>query len=214
MKFFIKSKWSIWLLILLITSLWGYGWVPMKAGLAYMGPATFTALRFIVGAITLLIIAKVMKLGWPSKKYIKPLIIVGLLQTTAVFLLVMFGLNLVDAGKSSVLLYSMPLWSSLLAVPFLKEKLSLKQLVGLGIGMVGLLTILGWDVWIAQEWTVILGEFLIVFASVIWAIANIYFRIHLQDLPKVQSSAYQMTFGAIALLLVAIMMEAGDPIQI
>src|SRR5699024_6989368 len=167
MKFFIKSKWSIWLLILLITSLWGYGWVPMKAGLAYMGPAMFTALRFIVGAVTLLIVAGIMGLGIPSKKYWKHLIIVGLLQTAAVFLLVMYGLNLVDAGKSSVLLYSMPLWSSLLAIPYLKEKLSSKQMTGLGLGMLGLLTILGWDVWFAQDWTIVLGELLIIFASMI-----------------------------------------------
>src|SRR5699024_5478103 len=118
-----------------------------------------------------------------------------------------YGLNLVDAGKSSVLLYAMPLWSSLLAIPYLKEKLSMKQMIGLGIGVAGLLTILGWDVWFADNWLVVLGELLIILGSVIWAIANIYFRIHLQDLPKVQSSAYQMTFGAIGLLIVALMME-------
>lgn len=213
-KLFSNPRWRIWLLILLITSLWGYGWVPMKAGLAYMGPAMFTAFRFMVGAVTLLLIALFMRLGIPPKAYWKHLVIVGLLQTSAVFLLVMYGLNLVDAGKSSVLLYSMPLWSSLLAIPYLKEKLSTKQLIGLGIGMAGLLTILGWDIWFAQDRMVVLGELLIILGSVIWAIANIYFRLHLQALPKVQSSAYQMTCGAIGILIVALIMEWGEPIII
>lgn len=209
-----QQKWGVWGLILLITSLWGYGWVPMKTGLNYMGPAMFTALRFMVGAITLLIVAFILKLGLPQKQYWKHLCIVGLLQTAAVFSLVMYGLDLVEAGKSSVLLYSMPLWSSVLAIPYLKEKLSWKQLTGLFLGMIGLFIILGWDIWFIQDVSVVLGELLIILASVIWAISNIYFRLHLADLPKVQSSAYQMTFGAIALLLFAIIAEWGEPIII
>lgn len=209
-----KQQWGVWGLILLITSLWGYGWVPMKTGLNYMGPAMFTALRFMVGAITLLIVVFLMKLGLPKKRYWKHLFLVGLLQTAAVFLLVMYGLNLVDAGKSSVLLYSMPLWSSILAVPYLKEKLTWKQLTGLFLGMIGLLIILGWDIWSMQDALVVSGELLIILASVIWAISNIYFRLHLAALPKVQSSAYQMTFGAIVLLVFAVIAEWGEPVMI
>src|SRR5699024_9637578 len=66
----------------------------------------------------------------PQRRYWKHLCIVGVLQTAAVFSLVMYGLDLVEAGKSSVLLYSMPLWSSVLAVPYLKEKLTWRQLTG------------------------------------------------------------------------------------
>lgn len=179
-----------------------------------MGPAMFTALRFTVGAITLLMVAFFMKLGLPKKRYWKHLFLVGLLQTAAVFLLVMYGLNLVDAGKSSVLLYSMPLWSSILAVPYLKEKLTWKQLTGLFLGMIGLFIILGWDIWSMQDALVVSGELLIILASVIWAISNIYFRLHLAALPKVQSSAYQMTFGAIALLIFAVIAEWGEPVVI
>lgn len=207
-----QQKWEVWGLILLITSLWGYGWVPMKTGLNYMGPAMFTALRFVVGAITLLVVAFVMKIGIPQRRYWKHLCIVGVLQTAAVFSLVMYGLDLVEAGKSSVLLYSMPLWSSVLAVPYLKEKLTWRQLTGLFMGMIGLFIILGWDIWFMQDASVVAGELLIILASMIWAISNIYFRLRLAELPKVQSSAYQMTFGALALLLFAVIAEWGEPI--
>src|SRR5699024_12719079 len=106
------------------------------------------------------------------------------LQTAAVFLLVMYGLKFVEAGKSSVLLYSMPLWSSLLAVKYLGEKLSSKQLIGLFIGMFGLLTILGWDIWFEQSKAALFGELLIIIAAFVWAVANIYYRLHLAPLPK------------------------------
>src|SRR5699024_12645415 len=88
-----SNKWMLWGLIILITILWGYAWVHMKASLDYMGPFTFTAFRFSVGALTLLIVMWVMKLGLPPKGHWKHLILVGLLQTSAVYLLVMYGLR-------------------------------------------------------------------------------------------------------------------------
>jgi len=209
-----SNKWMLWLLIVLTTILWGYAWVHMKASLDYMGPFTFTAFRFSVGALTLLIVNTLMKLGFPNKQYWMPLFVVGLLQTAAVFLLVMYGLKFVEAGKSSVLLYSMPLWSSLLAVKYLEEKLSPKQLIGLLIGMFGLLTILGWDIWIEQSKEALFGELLIIIAAIVWAVANIYYRLHLAPLPKVQASAYQITFGAIGIVVAALFMEWGDPVHL
>lgn len=211
-KAVLNRKSTVYVLMLLIAILWGYAWVVMKASLEYMGPFTFTSFRFAIGSLTLLLIVWVLKLGLPPKKYVKHLIVVGLLQTAAVFLLVMYGLMFVDAGKSSVLLYSMPIWSSLLAVRFLGEKLELKQLIGLSIGFIGLLTILGWDIWIGQTPEMIIGELLIVIAAVVWAVSNIYFRLHVESLPKIQSSAYQMTFGTIGILLATLLMEWGEPI--
>ena len=212
-KVFNKQKLFIGLLILVITVIWGYAWVLMKASLEYMGPFTFTFFRFGIGSVTLLFIVWLFKQGFPPKKYMKHLMVVGLLQTAAVFLLVMYGLMFVDAGKSSVLLYSMPIWSSLLAVKFLHEKMYLNQAFGLIIGVIGLFTILGWDIWSGQTLEVIFGELLIVIAAIVWAISNIYFRLHLNELPKIQSSAFQMTFGTIGIFIATLLMEWGEPIQ-
>ncbi|MFC3039803.1 DMT family transporter [Virgibacillus xinjiangensis] len=198
---------------MLITLLWGYAWVVMKAALEYMGPFMFSSFRFGTGAVTLLLVVWIMKIGLPPKEYWKHLIIVGILQTAIVFLLVMYGLMFVDAGKSSVLLYSMPMFSSLLAVRFLHEKLTPAKSIGLAIGMIGLLTILGWDIWIGQPAEVIFGEVLIIIGAFSWAVSNTYFRLHVQDLPKIQSSAYQMLFGAIAIILVTVFTESGEPVS-
>lgn len=207
-----KNKVLIWTLILTITLLWGYAWVLMKEVLVYMGPFTFSAFRFGTGAVTLLLVVWILKIGLPARRYWKHLIIVGILQTSIVFLLVMYGLEFVDAGKSSVLLYSMPMWSSLLAVKFLGEKITPAKMSGLLIGMLGLLTILGWDIWTGQRIDVIFGEICIIIAAISWAIANIYYRLNVQQLPKIQASAFQMFFGAIGIIIATGFMEWGEPI--
>ncbi|MDQ0159858.1 DMT family transporter [Alkalibacillus salilacus] len=210
----LQNKAIIWGLILTITLIWGYAWVLMKQSLNYMGPFTFSSFRFGTGALTLLIVVWIIRLGLPPKRYIKHLILIGLLQTTIVFTLVMFALMFVDAGKSSVLLYSMPLWSSLLAVKFLGEHLTRWKIAGLLSGMIGLLTILGWDIWLGQSLEVIVGEILIIISAVSWAVANIYYRLNVSHLPKIQSSAFQMLFGVLGIFIATLIMESGQPIDV
>lgn len=212
MTFLKKNKGLISVLILIITLLWGYAWVAMKAVLDYMGPFTFTSFRFGIGTFVLFLVIWLSKRDFPIKKYWKKLTIQGVLQTSIVFLLVMYGLKFVGAGKSSVLLYSMPMWSSLLAVKFLNEKLTLAKLSGLTIGILGILTILGWDIWKSQDTKAIFGEFLIVIAAISWGVSNVYYRIKLAHLPKLETSAYQMLFGTIVIIIVTIFTEWHEPI--
>src|SRR5699024_3281566 len=152
------------------------------------------------------------KASLPEKRHWKHLAILGFLQTTVVFLLVMYALYFVGAGKSSVLLYSMPVWSSLLAVKFLGEKLTTAKSSGLAFEFIGLLTILGWDLWIGQSMEVIVGELLIVISAISWGIANVYYRVKLQDMPQLQVNTWQMVFGTIGIIITALFMEWGEPI--
>src|SRR5699024_8587370 len=105
-----QHPWARWILILIITLLWGSACLYMRQGLDYLGPCTCSALRFGTGSITMLLIILLTRAGLPDKRHWKHLAILGFLQTTVVFLLVMYALYFVGAGKSSVLLYSMPVW--------------------------------------------------------------------------------------------------------
>ncbi|QDI90374.1 DMT family transporter [Salicibibacter halophilus] len=206
------NKLIIYMLMLIITLLWGYAWVLMKDALTYMGPFTFSAFRFGTGAATLLLVVWIMKIALPPKRYWKHLVVIGLLQTSTVFLLVMYALEFVDAGQSSVLLYSMPMWSSLLAVQFLGEKITPAKMTGLLMGIVGLFTIVGWDMWVGQPLEVIVGQLLIIIAAIAWAISNTYYRRTVSGLSQLQVSAWQMFFGTIGITLAALVMEGGDTI--
>lgn len=209
-----QKKWAVGLLILGMTVIWGYAWVLMKESLHYMGPFTFSALRFGVGSVTLLLIIMIRRMAMPEHGLWKHFMIVGLLQTTFVFLLVMYGLRFVEAGKSSVILYSMPIWSSLLAAKFLHENVTKMKGLGLGLGLCGLLSILGWDIWMNQNAATIFGECLIVLAAISWALSNVYYQKKLTDTNKLQVSAYQMLFGTIGMIAAAILMESGNSVII
>ena len=61
------KRWHVALLVLLITLTWGYAWVHMKIGLAYMGPFTFSAWRFGIGTLTLLLVLCFRKKLFPNE---------------------------------------------------------------------------------------------------------------------------------------------------
>lgn len=208
------NKITLWALILLTTVLWGYAWVVMKQSLAYMGPLTFSSLRFLSGTATLLLFIRLTKQHIPLKKYWRKLSVLGILQTAIVFILVTVALQFVGAGKSSMLLYSMPIWSSLLATMYLKERPSFLGWIGLLLGIIGLVFILGMDFFSGQNRKTFIGQSLIMIASFSWAISNIYFRLHLQHLPRVTTTAYQMLFGTIGIMIATLLFEWNAPIEI
>jgi drug/metabolite transporter (DMT)-like permease len=49
------------LVLLFIAVIWGVGFVPQKLGMEYLGPAAFNALRFALGALTLVPVMLLMK---------------------------------------------------------------------------------------------------------------------------------------------------------
>lgn len=49
-----KSPLAINMVMILIAAVWGFGFVPQRLGMDYVGPAAFNAMRFALGAMTLL----------------------------------------------------------------------------------------------------------------------------------------------------------------
>lgn len=205
---------NILILLIAITLLWGYAWLLMKIALDYMGPFTFAFLRFVVGSLTMMAIVYLRRIPLPGRADIPALVALGFLQTAFVFPLVMYGMLFVTAGKSSILLYSMPVWSIILAYFYLNERVTKKKLAGILLGTLGLTLILGWDVLREQNLKIILGESLIVLAAVSWGAANVFIKKRFQDSNKLFVSAWQMLFGTVGLGIVYLFTEWGKPIHL
>lgn len=197
---------NIFLLIFTIIS-WGYSWVLMKQALNYMDPFTFVALRNTLGALCLLpFIFKRRSFNFSEIKNINYAII-GILQTFAMFALIIYGMKFVTAGKTSVVLYTMPVWTSVFLHFFLKEKLNRQKWIGVLFGFIGIICILGWDTIAKQNIEIIFGEILILLAAVSWAGANIWNRKKLVGHNPFVINCYQLTIGSILLIILSVSTE-------
>lgn len=211
----LKSNAMLYVLVLILALSWGYSWPLMKIGLAYIEPFTFTFLRFIIGGVTLILFISIFQKGtslrFPASQW-KHLVIFGMVQTFAVFGLITYAMLFIDAGKTSIILYTMPIWTSILAAIFLKENLSSQNIIGLIFGVIGLGLIIGEDIYYDSTANGMIGIILILIASILWAFANIYFRLYLKEQPQLPITAYQMLLGSIGLGVCAFIFERGSSI--
>ncbi len=195
------------LLLAFVIVTWGYSWVLMKQALEYMQPITFVALRIALGGLVILPFILRNKDFRPASFLNRNYIVLGLLQTTAMFGLIIYGMKFVTAGKTAVVLYTMPVWTSFMLHFLLKERLSRRQWVGVFFGSLGIIFILGWDTLVHQNVYIVFGEFLILMAALAWAYANIWIRTRLKDENPALLNGYQQLIGVFFLIMLAISTE-------
>lgn len=178
----------------------------MKQGNGVFSPVLFAAYRFLLGALVLFGLSYFKKIKLPSKRELKWYILCGLLQTTYFNIAIQISLNYINAGLTSVLTYSMPLFLSLMAHYFITgEKLTATKTVGILIGILGLF--LSMDIHFGENiWAPILA----LSSAVTWALSSLIFKTKLQGCDTVQFTTWQMGAGAVGLFLYSISFEHGQ----
>jgi len=190
-------------LLLFVVITWAYSWVLMKIGLRFMEPFTFATLRCAIGTLGILPLLYMKRISMPKGEKWFDYLVIGLFQTTGMFGFMLYGMKFVTAGKAAVLLYTMSLWTSLLAHFYLKEKLSALRWLGIISGIIGVLCILGWDTLVNQNAKILFGEFLIIMGAVSWAIANIWDKKRMMNEDTYMVNGLQMLIGTVGLALIA-----------
>ena len=111
---------SSFVLVALITLVWGFNWPIMKTVLREVPPFTFRTLCMAAGAIGLFAIARFngLALRVPPGQW-QRLIASALFNITGWNLLIAFGLKYVAAGRGVILAYTMPMWTVILSMIFL-----------------------------------------------------------------------------------------------
>lgn len=190
---------------MVLSLIWGYSWIIMKVALRYSGPLDFAALRTLFGALCLFALLALR--GKPLRPTrIPETLLFGLLQTTAFLGFSMWALVDGGAGKTAVLVFTMPFWTLILAWPILGERVHGSQWFAVALAFGGLILIL-------EPWglrTTLLSKILGVLAGVAWAASAIVAkRIQARARMELLSlTAWQMLLGVIPLVAVAFMVPS------
>jgi len=189
--------------------IWGYNWVVMKKSLQYMGPFDFNALRMALGGVILLFF--MLLSGMSVRPRDIPLtILLGLIQTAAGTGLIIWALVGGGAGKTAILVYTMPFWILIFAWPILYERIGGLNWLPVFMAFTGMMLLL-------EPWTLkstIFSEVLAVIAGVCWAMSAIIIKL-MQRRPGfdlVSVTAWQFVYGSVPLVIVALIVPQ-QPVQ-
>lgn len=178
----------------------------MKLALPYINALQFGAIRTFFAAIVLLFVLLAMKKPF-RPTHVPMTLLLGVLQTSSFTGLIVWALVEGGAGKIAVLTFTMPFWVMVLAWPMLSEKIrGIQWLVAL-FSIVGLLSII-------EPWNFhgkLLSSSLAVLAGISWALAVILAKKLHQRAPELDLlsfTAWQMLFGALPLVAVALLIPA------
>src|SRR5210317_209557 len=114
--------------VILLTMIWGYNWVVMKQAVQLVGPWEFAFIRNFFGALILLLLLAFMQKSLKIINF-KFVFLIGMFQMIGFTVLVLVALVHGGTAKTSVLTFTMPIWANLLALYFLKEKMTNKQIL-------------------------------------------------------------------------------------
>jgi drug/metabolite transporter (DMT)-like permease len=192
--------WLPALALVVLSLTWGYTWVIAKQGLAYAPPFVFAAERCLGGALSLLIVLKL--LGRPLK-LVAPWQTLGIGLTQVAGFMVFQTWALVEGGpgKTAVLIFTMPIWTLLLAWPILGERVRGKQWLAAASTLTGLLLIIEpWDMHAS-----LFSKFLGLMAALCWATGTILIKRLRANTPVdlLTLTTWQMLLGAIPLILLS-----------
>ncbi len=202
------------LLLVAVVILWGANWPVMKVGLQSMPPIWFATARMTLGAATLFALLMVLgRLKLPTRRDLPLVLTVGGLQMAAFLLLVNLALQHVEAGRSSVLAYTTPLWVTPAAMLLMSETLTPRKAAGLVLGLGGLAVLfnpLGFD-WASRE--ALVGNALLLGAAFAWSLAILHVRVHSWDSSPLQLAPWQMLVAAVPLGLLSWFSESWSTVR-
>ena len=191
------AEWLPVLALAAISCIWGFTWVVAKQALIYAPPFALAAQRCVGGGIALLL---VVMLTGRRLTFVAPWQLVALAwcQVTGfqTWALVESG-----AGKAAVLIFTMPMWTLLLARAVLGERVRGMQWLAAASTLLGLLLIIA-------PWSLrasLLGKALGVAAALCWAAGTVLvkrFRTR-YDMDPVVLTTWQMLIGTVPLVVLA-----------
>ena len=174
----------------------GFGFVIAKPAMEYFPPILLMGLRFTFAASILI--------WWfpIPRGYLKQIFIASLVANTLQYSVTYTGLDLIDASAAVLLVQTEVPFGVLFAYFMLKEKPTLRSLIGIGIAFVGVYILTGSPNLEGK----FLGIFLTILGSAIWALGQVLVKPLSKEISPLTLVAWLAIFsGPILIFLSAIL---------
>ncbi len=219
MEKFLQSKKGILIASLISTALWGSAFPVVKIGYDLLGIETqdiyskiyFAGLRFFIASMMVFLIHRLIykKPIKMDRSNLKPILLLGILQTAVQYFFFYIGVANTSGIKSSILQSGNTFFTVILAhFIFEDDRLNSRKTMSLLIGFLGVIVVnLGKDFDLNFKF---IGEGFLIISAILSAFANIFAKkISSIEPNPFTVSGGQMLFGSLLMLLVGKLGLAG-----
>jgi drug/metabolite transporter (DMT)-like permease len=194
--------------VAVLALVWGANWPILKLGVAEIAPLTFRALTLPFAGLGLLAIAKASGESVRVPRALWPMVAtLALVNITGWNGLVLFGVREMEAGRSAIIAYTMPVWATLVSLAVLHEPLGRRKAAGLVLGMAGMLVLLGDDLRAIERRP--FAALMILGAAFVWACGTVLLRKFQPKIPQNALTGWMMIAGWVPIALAAPLFDPG-----
>ncbi|MEP7207313.1 MAG: DMT family transporter [Casimicrobiaceae bacterium] len=190
----------------LIVFAWGTNYPLMKLALRDIAPLTFSTLRLFGGAAVIALIAMLLGIRSlrPAPGEARRLAASGIFQYSGVLGFASLGLGFIPAGRTVVMVYSMPIWAALFASITGQDRVGARRWLGIVLGASGLALFVNPEVLGNSS---ILGAFLVLCAAWSWGIGVVVHRWRPLTTPFLVQAFFQLICSGVVLGFLALVFE-------
>ena len=198
------------LLLVFVIGAWGANYVVTKIAVTTNGPWIFNAFRYATAA-ALLAAWLCYKKGWrslmPVRGEVGRIVLIGLLQISVTTSSTNWALTHIDAYRTILITYSMPIWALFFGLVLSRDLVNLQFVISVALGFGGLaLFCAPWS----MDWTssgALAGSGAALLGSVGWALGAVLYRRFALTSSLGQQIFLQVLTAAVTALLCAAAFE-------
>ena len=196
------------LLLAALAFFWGNNWPIMKVVLSEVPPLYFRSCCLLLGGTGMLLLARATghSIRVPPGQW-RRVALLSLFNIIGWNVLAIYGVSLLPSGRAALLGYTMPLWSALLSVWVLGEKITARRIVALLLGLGGIAALMGGSVDGMLQAPV--GIACMICAAWSWAFGVVLFKRLPVAMPTSALTGWTMLLGGIPILAAAIPLETA-----
>ena len=200
-----------YLLLLLLALIWSASFLLIKVGVASIGPLTLTAARMAIAGAVLGLCLAVRKTGIPvHRRALLLYAVVGFVGNTLPYVLISWGETHITSSMAAIMMGIMPITTFVLAHYFIPdEQMTLRKVFGIGLGVSGLLTLVGWSALAGVGGANLFGQLSVLAAAISYGVTTVFVRTQ-PHFPGVQMATGAMLAGMLTSIPMAFLLE--DPL--
>ena len=205
-----------WVRFVVLGLIWGTSFLWIKIAVQEISPFVLVGFRTLFGAaglLVILLVGKSVRLRWSDlRPWLGIFTVVGLFNVALPFVLISWSEQYIESGLASILNSTVPLFAMILAPLLLNDdRWSLTKFIGLLLGFAGVVTLF-LPQFSSGVTGNILGQSLMLLATLSYAFGGVYIRLKTKGLPPQLQAFLQLVLAS--LMVWAFTLVVGRPIRL
>jgi drug/metabolite transporter (DMT)-like permease len=197
--------------LLLLSAIWGSSFIFIRLGAPVLGPVVLVEARLLIASLTLLAYAAATHQALELRRRWRQYLVLGAVGSAIPFVLISAAELRLSASLAAILNATAPLFGAVVAAFWIKDRLTLRKVVGLAIGFLGVSILAGWSQMEISS-VVLLSVGASLLAALCYGLSSVYTRARVKDAPPLGMAAgSQLSASLVLLPAVPLALPSAEP---